>query len=169
MENCVIRYATREELERVNELRAEVNRIHVIGRPDIFRPGFCEELREHIYQKFDAEDSDVIVAVVGGRVCGFATAEYIYRKMSPYNLARCYYHIEEIGVDPAYRRMGVAKAIMEFCRQEASNKGFEKIELDVWEFNESAIEFYEAIGFQTFRRIMELEVSVSPDREDRHS
>lgn len=37
MENLVIRYAKREELESVNKIREQVNEVHVNGRPDIFR------------------------------------------------------------------------------------------------------------------------------------
>lgn len=158
MKDCEVRYAERAELARVNEIRAMVNEVHVNGRPDIFRPGFCEALQAHIYERFDAAASDVIVALMDGVVCGFATVEYVERPMSPYNLSRRYYHIEEFGVDAAYRRMGVATALIEFCRQEAVNKGFARIELDMWEFNESALQFYEAAGFRTFRRYMELDV-----------
>ena len=43
-----IRYATADELPQVNELRAQVNLLHAQGRPDIFRPSFCEELRERV-------------------------------------------------------------------------------------------------------------------------
>ena len=33
---------------------------------------------------------------------------------------------------------------------------FDRIELDVWSFNEEALKFYEAVGFQTYRRFMAL-------------
>lgn len=33
-----VRYAKREELERVNELRRMVNELHAENRPDIFLP-----------------------------------------------------------------------------------------------------------------------------------
>ena len=45
-----VRYADRAELPRVNELRKMVNELHANGRPDIFRPGFCAELQQHVYQ-----------------------------------------------------------------------------------------------------------------------
>ena len=45
-----VRYAKREELGCVNELRRMVSELHAENRPDIFRPGFCEELQQHVYQ-----------------------------------------------------------------------------------------------------------------------
>ena len=53
----VVRYATREDLPRVNELRQQVSELHAAGRPDIFRPGFCEALQQHAYQLFDAPET----------------------------------------------------------------------------------------------------------------
>lgn len=153
-----IRYAAREDLPQVNELRSQVNRLHAEGRPDIFRSGFCEELRERVYAEFEGEDSDVIVAVSGGTVCGFLIAQYIRRPESPYCHPREFYRVEEFGVSPAYRRQGIGTALIAFCAGEAKEKGFSKMELDVWEFNEDAREFYKAAGFQTYRRYMELNV-----------
>ena len=37
-------------------------------------------------------------------------------------------------------------------------RGFARIELDVWSFNAGAVEFYEAMGFNTYRQLMELAI-----------
>ncbi len=90
MKQTIVRRAMREELARVNALREEVSALHAAGRPDIFRADFCEALREHVYEKFDSADADVIVALCGGTVAGLAIVEYIVRPASPYNRARRY-------------------------------------------------------------------------------
>ena len=158
MNNISVRYAKIDDIPRVNELRESVNELHVNGRPDIFRQGFCEELRAHAYEVLGSDKADIIVAECGGTVCGFAVAEYIDRPQSVYNNAQSFYHVEEFGVDENYRRMGVASAIVEFSKSEAKAKGYRSLRLDVWEFNEGAIKFYEAAGFETYRRLMELEL-----------
>ena len=43
-----------------------------------------------------------------------------------------------------------------FIREYAKNKGFDRIELNMWEFNRNALAFYEASGFTTYRRYMEV-------------
>ena len=48
--------------------------------------------------------------------------------------------------------------LVDFIKQDAASKGYSRIELDVWEFNETAIEFYNAIGFKPYRRYMELPI-----------
>lgn len=151
-----VRYAAREDLPRVNELRAMVSALHAAGRPDIFRAGFCEELRERAAQALDAPGEDIVVVCAGERICGFAVVQYIERPESAYQCARRIYHIEEFGVDAAERRRGAATAMLAFCRNEAARMGFPGIELDVWAFNEDAQRFYEAAGFRTYRSFLEL-------------
>lgn len=156
--SITVRVAKKEELERVNELRKMVNDVHVSGRPDIFREGFGEELKQHVYDKYDASDSDVLVALTDDAICGFALVEYIERPQSAYNHPRRFYHVQEFGVDENTRRKGVATALVSFMKTDALKRGFHKIELDMWEFNDGALSFYENTGFKTYRRYMEMDL-----------
>lgn len=158
MEDCLItvRPAAFEELEQVNEIRRYVNDVHVAGRPDTFRPGFCRELEQILYQRFEAESWNILVAELEGQIAGFAAVEYLDRPESPYNLARKMYHVEEFGVHPAFHRRGVATALVEYMKQDAAQRGYPRLELDMWEFNQGALAFYENVGFTTYRRHMEL-------------
>ena len=156
--SIAVRTANRNELERVNELRKMVNEIHVNGRPDVFRQGFCEELRQHVYDQYDAGNSDVLVAVMDGIICGFAIVEYLEKPQSPYNNSRKIYRVEEFGVDKNIRRKGVATALVAFMKEDARKRGYQKIELDMWEFNDGALSFYEKVGFRTYRRYMDLDL-----------
>jgi len=69
---------------------------------------------------------------------------------------RDFLDIDEFCVDEAFRRQGIASAMIEFIRRFAKEKGFHRIELNMWEFNEGALAFYEAVGFRTYRRYMEM-------------
>lgn len=151
----MVRFAEERDLARVNELREQVSDLHANGRPDIFKPGFCRELQDRVYALWQSEDSDVLVAERDGVICGVACVEYLTKQESPYCQARRIYYITEFGVDSAFHRQGVGRELLEFMREDARARGFARIELDVWAFNEDAIRFYEAMGFQTFRRFME--------------
>lgn len=152
---CTIRLAKETDLERVNELRRQVNAVHVAGRPDIFKPGFCREMQEVAGEILQSEDGDIVVAERDGMICGMACVAYVTKAESPYNLERRYYSVEEIAVEETFRRRGIGIQLVEYMKQDARRKGFDRVELDVWEFNEGALEFYEAAGFHTFRRFME--------------
>ena len=155
MENLVIRYAKREELESVNKLREQVNEVHVNGRPDIFRADGWPLIESNIYTRFDEDSSGVIVADLNDEIVGFAVVQYISRPETFFSKARRFYHIEEFGVDENHRRKGIATSLINFAKEDAKKLGFERVELNMWEFNEGALAFYESVGFKTFRRYME--------------
>lgn len=162
--SIIVRPARREELARVNELRRVVNDLHVEGRPAHFKPGFGPELQAHVFDQFDSDRFDVLVALAGGEVAGFATVQFVHRPEGPYTLPLDFYHVEEFGVDAAHRRKGVATALVDYMKADARARGFGRIDLDVWAFNEGALAFYEAAGFETYRRYMELNLDL-PEEE----
>ena len=153
----MIRKATMRDVKKVNELRKVVNDIHVEGRPDIFKPGFCLELQDHVMNYIDQENNEILLAEQDGEIRGMVMLDWIDRPGSPYNLARRFCHVAEIAVDERFRRMGVGKELMEGAKAECRKRGIRRIELDVWSFND-ALAFYEAEGFTVFRRFMEYEV-----------
>lgn len=66
--------------------------------------------------------------------------------------------VDEFCVAEKYRRQGVATEMIEFIKKYAKDKGFQKLELNMWEFNEGALKFYESVGFETYRRYMEIQL-----------
>lgn len=153
----MVRFAKEEELERINEIRKMVNDVHVDGRPDIFKGGFEENLRDYIYEIWKAENKDIIVAERDGVICGFACIQIVDKPENPFMNARRYVDVDEFGVDEKFRRQGVATEMIEFIREDAGKRGINRVELNMWEFNEGALAFYESVGFRTYRRYMELE------------
>ena len=97
----------------------------------------------------------MIVACVENEPRGFAVVQYIDKPESAYMRAQHFYHIEEFGVDERYRRCGIGTALLCFCKAQAKNRGFDRVTLDVWTFNESAQKFYAAAGFQPYRCFLE--------------
>lgn len=154
----MVRFAEEKDLDRVNELRRQVNQIHVNARPDVFKAGFCKELQDFAHVLLTGENSDILVAEREGVICGMACVDYVRKPETPYGMARDFYHIQEIAVDASYRRQGVAKELFEFIKEDAKKRLLNKIQLDVWSFNESAIEFYEAVGFHETRKWMEYNI-----------
>ena len=150
------RLAREEELPRVNELRRQVNELHVAGKPEVFRPGFPRALQDYVYDIWNDPEKEIVVCEREGEVCGFAVLHHIVKPESPFSFARDFLDIDEFGVDEVYRRQGVATEMVGFIRDYAKEKGFHRIELNMWEFNRDALAFYEAAGFTTYRRYMEM-------------
>ncbi|MBR6039080.1 MAG: GNAT family N-acetyltransferase [Clostridia bacterium] len=153
-----VRFARETESERVNELRKQVNDLHVNGRPDIFKPGFSRELADHIDTIWNDPDQKIVVCEREGVICGFAVLHHIRKPENPFMFERDFLDIDEFCVDEAQRRTGVATEMIAFIRSYAKTQGFDRIELNMWEFNGDALAFYEAVGFTTYRRYMEMRI-----------
>ena len=153
----MIRKAELKDLDAVNELRKQVNELHVQGRPDIFKPGFGPELREHAAMYLTSENNEIFVEERDGRIAGMIMVDYFSKPETPYSMAREFCHIAEICVDRDFRRQGIAHLLMEKAKEEARKRGLNRLELDVWAFND-AIRFYEAEGLKIFRTFLEIEL-----------
>ena len=151
-----VRLACEQELETVNQLRRQVHELHAKGKPEVFKQGFPDELREHIYDIWRDPMQDIAVCERAGEIVGFAVLHHIVRPETPFMYVRDYIDVDEFGVDEAHRRRGVATELVEFNKDYARGKGMQKVELNMWEFNSSALAFYEEAGFTTYRRYMEL-------------
>ena len=150
------RFAREADLERVNELRKQVNDLHVAGKPEIFKPGFCDELRDYIHVIREDPRKEIVVAEIEGKVCGFAVLNHINRPENPFMFERDFLDIDEFGVDENSRRQGIASEMIRFIRNWAKEQGFGRLELNMWTFNRGALAFYDAAGFKTYRRYMEI-------------
>lgn len=151
-----VRFAGDEDLERVNELRKQVNDLHVAGKPEVFKPGFGEELRDYLYVIRQDPEKQIVVSELDGKVCGFAILNHIHKPENPFMYERDFLDIDEFGVDEHSRRQGIAAEMIRFIRTWAKEQGFRRIELNMWAFNRGALAFYEAAGFETYRRYMEM-------------
>jgi ribosomal protein S18 acetylase RimI-like enzyme len=151
-----IRFAKEDELDRVNELRRQVNDLHVSGKPEVFKPGFSDELRDFIHVIWNDPEQKIVVAESEGSICGFAVLHHINKPETPFMYERDFLDIDEFCVDEAFRRQGAASEMIRFIREYAVEKGFKRLELNMWEFNKGALAFYETAGFETFRRYMEI-------------
>ena len=150
-----IREAQKEDKGAVNELRKQLKLLHAAGRPDFFTNDFSSEAADYVDVLLMQENVKILVAEKDSDMVGFACVEYIDRPATPYRVAFKYCHIMEFGVDARYRRQGIGRALFEAIKAQAREKGVQRLDLGVWEFNEDAIKFYESVGFKSYKRQME--------------
>lgn len=151
----MVRFARKEDYEAINALRAPVCALHSNGYPALFKPVFAKDHQERVLKMMEDPEQDVLVAEENGQLLGFAMAEYIKREETNSIYAVHEAHIVEIGVDETSQAKGIGTALIQAVKDAAKVRGCRSVQLDVWEFNKSALRFYEKLGFVTLRRKME--------------
>lgn len=67
-------------------------------------------------------------------------------------------YMDDLCVDESVRGRGIGKKLFLFVSNEAKKRDAERLDLMVWSFNNRALSFYEELGMQTQRYILEKEL-----------
>lgn len=157
MNTIAVRDMLPQEAVRVAELHGQIHALHVAGRPDLFAKAKDDSIGLMLWHS-SQPNRRVLVAVRDDIILGYAVICYESREASPYTKARRSLHVQEICVDETLQRSGAGRALMEYVYEDARQRSYPRVELDVWDFNESAHAFYHAIGMQDFRHYLEKQI-----------
>ena len=86
---------------------------------------------------FDAE-TNVVVAFVGGKLCGFAIMKYHDDEA----------HLLLLAVQPGARRQGIGAALVDWLEQAALTAGVGQVWLEARQGNAAARAFYRQLGYR---------------------
>lgn len=100
-------------------------------------------VRAFVAERFRANDSVIYVAVLDGRVVGFAQ---LLPKLSSSSLARDWV-LNDLFVDESARRMGVARALIEEAKAFAEAADATKLTLKTGVDNTASQKLYETFGW----------------------
>jgi len=100
-----------------------------------------------------------LVAEHADAIIGFVKLRIMHALDRPIFVPRSYAEVDSLAVRAQYRRAGVGRALMERAERWAADHGLNEVELNVWEFNQGAIAFYEELGYVTERRQMRRVIS----------
>lgn len=141
----ILRPATPEDWEALNDLCRQAQKLHVSWRPDIFCDAQTPYLMEYLLE--DIQARAIYCAVVDDRIVGSVRC-YTWSTNGAGSVPSKVLDIDDITVDEAYRHRGIGRRIMTDVRQIARERGCNDIQLSVYPQNEAAIRFYEACGFR---------------------
>jgi diamine N-acetyltransferase len=154
-----VRAATAEDYNSLCELFDEGDALHRDNLPHIFqKPGGAAREPDYYLGLVADENVALLVAEVDEKLVGFVHAILRDTPAFPIFIPRCYAIVEGIVVKSGFQNHGIGKILMDKMQEWATAKGATSIELNVYEFNETAISFYERLGYQSFSRKMSKEI-----------
>jgi len=163
----VIRRANEKDFTGLRELYHQVDALHHRALPQLFKaPDDILRTSEFIQEQLSQEETLLLVAERSGQVIGFVLA-VIHQRDHPLLIPFRVVHIDEIVVDEQFFGTGLAQKLVEQVDRWAQEKDAREIQLQVFEFNQRAVAFYEKVGFTTASRRMWREVTwPSEDEHD---
>jgi diamine N-acetyltransferase len=143
-----IRYARHKDFQALSGLFEEVDELHRQHLPDLYRKARGAPREEsYISGLIRDPDAAVIVAQLGAQIVGLLVA-WIHRTPEmPYLVPVHYAMIDTVVVTQNTRGRGIGHALMTQAEVWARERGVNRIELNVFAFNEEALSFYRGMDY----------------------
>ena len=153
--NYELRRACPKDIKRIIELLHQVNMVHHVIRPDLFKPYTTKYNEQELLAILD-DDSKPIFVYDDGEVKGYAFCQLSEVKDNLLLQDNKTLYIDDICVDEKARGQHVGKALYEYVRDYAQSIGCHNITLNVWEGNDPALSFYKNMGMKVQKTTMEI-------------
>ncbi len=151
-----VRKAEKKDIAKILDLLVQVDMVHHLGRPDIFKGPATKYSEEELNSLLQNKSTPVFVCVdendepLGHAFC-------IHRQVTNDSVLtdiRTLY-IDDICVDSSARGNHIGKTLYDYVIAYAKEQGFYNVTLNVWTCNPTALKFYEAMGFAPQKICME--------------
>ena len=151
----MVRRANKNDIKRIIELLHQVDMVHHVLRPDLFKPN-TTKYDERELEVLLSDDSKPVFVFDDGTVLGHAFC--IITEVTDDKLLQDIktLYIDDICVDEKARGKHVGKALYEFVHDYAQSIGCNNITLNVWDGNDPALNFYRNMGMKVQKTTMEI-------------
>ena len=153
----VIRKANAKDIEAIDSLLYQVHDIHHTIRPDLFIKGKKKYSDLELLSIINDDTRPIFVYVEEDTIIGYIFCIVKDETSESHTKIRSMY-IDDLCVDKVHRGHHIGKCLYEYAKEYAKSINCFNIYLNVWEGNESAKKFYEALGMKvqktTFEEIL---------------
>jgi GNAT superfamily N-acetyltransferase len=145
------RRATPSDSRVLSSLSRDVQSLHAEHHPGIFKMPENDDFATSFFDEMLADPSvSVFIAEEDGDAVGCIVCKLVERPENPFTFAARMLFVDQISVLPSARGKGVGAALMQRAEMLAKELNVQRIQLDSWDFNLNAHEFFEHMGFQKF-------------------
>ncbi len=153
-----IRKARQSDLDALVELWKQLMDFHSRFEPRYTRaPGSSRKFRSFLSGLITSRMALVLVGCAGRQVVGYLSAAI--GTYPPVFVIKRYGAIHGLVVDADHRREGIGQALVSEAVQWFTRKGLQRIEMSVATANPVSGEFWNAMGFTTYKKTKYLDVS----------
>ena len=154
----MVRRANKNDIKSIIKLLHQVNMVHHVLRPDLFKP-YTTKYDEQELEVLLSDDSKPVFVFDDGTVLGHAFCKITEVKDDKLLQDIKTLYIDDICVDEKARGKHVGKALYEFVHDYAQSIGCNNITLNVWDGNDPALNFYRNMGMKVQKTTMEISLT----------
>lgn len=147
----MIRELTIGDFDKVEQMMAELHKIHVENRSDFYSENAHPFTKKEFKAMLKDKNKIALAFAENGEIAGIALATIKDR------MVRSIY-IDAIFVLEPFRLQGIATQLYRQIEVIASEIGAERMDLLVWAFNAPALAFYKSLGMKEQRIVLEKQV-----------
>lgn len=151
----MIRRANKNDIPRIIDLLHQVNMVHHVIRPDLFKPHTTKYNEQELGTLLNDNNMPIFV-YDDGMVLGYAFCQISEVRGDQLLEDIKTLYIDDICVDENARGKHIGKALYEYVLDFARSIACNHITLNVWEGNDPAICFYKHMGMQVQKTTMEV-------------
>ena len=151
----MIRKAEKRDIPSIIELLHQVDMVHHVIRPDLFKPN-TTKYDEQELEDLLCDDSKPIFVFEDGKILGHAFCMITEVRDNKLLQDIKTLYIDDICVDEKARGKHVGKALYEHVLAYARSIGCNNITLNVWDGNDPALCFYRNMGMKIQKTTMEI-------------
>ena len=152
-----IRKATASDIPRIMDLLHQVNRVHHLLRPDLFKPHTTKYSAEEL-EAMMAIESQPIFVCDDGKVSGYVFCQIQDLQNDRLLQDRKTLYIDDLCVDETARGKHIGRQLFDYVREYAQTIGCQAITLNVWNGNDAALAFYRKLGMDVRKTCMEMKL-----------
>ena len=144
----MIRKLTIKDFEIVESVIGKLHKIHVDNRPDFYIENEHPISKKEYKAMLNNQDKINIAYIVDDKIGGVCLAtikDKIEKSI----------YVDDIFVLEEFRHQGIATKLYKQVESIAKDIRVKRIDLTVWQFNKTAMKFYESLGMETQRIILE--------------
>ena len=150
-----IRKATINDLQKINTLLYEVQKVHSDVRPDLFKVGTKKYTDEQLKRIFENDKTPVFVFEENNNILGYAFCIFKQELNNDTLTSVKTLYIDDLCVDERSRGKHIGTTLYNFVIDYARKTKCYNVTLNVWADNINAVDFYRAIGMQVQKIGME--------------
>lgn len=144
----MIRELTINDFDIVESIIAKLHKTHVKNRPDFYIENEHPINNKEYKAMLNSKDKINIAYIVDDKIAGICLATIKDR------IEKSIY-IDDIFVLEEFRHQGIATRLYKQVESIAKDIGAKRIDLTVWQFNKTAMNFYKSLGMKTQRIVLE--------------